>query len=73
MKRELKIILLKCGVFLSVVLNFFMLIIFYIAHLNGGKVVITVNSFGEGLLEAVIVFPVIGVFLAWVLYNIVRE
>jgi len=73
MTPSLKKLLLKGGVFLSVTFNFFMITTFYVAYVSGGRVMISVNSFGEGLLEGAIVIPAIGGFLAWTLYNIVRE
>jgi hypothetical protein len=73
LKNHMHKLLLKGGVFLSVTFNFFMITTFYVAYVSGGRVMISVNSFGEGLLEGAIVIPAIGGVLVWTLYNIVRE
>lgn len=56
------------GLLASVLLNILFFSIFYLAYFNDGTSVVTVNTYGEGMLEAFLLVPLTFMFLCLCLY-----
>ncbi|MBN1280193.1 MAG: hypothetical protein JXA00_00940 [Candidatus Thermoplasmatota archaeon] len=70
--REKKLIIVF-GLLVSVMLNVLFIFIFYVAYFNGGASMVTVNTYGEGNIEAILIIPSVIVFLFYCLYLTIHD
>ena len=73
MTTETTKLIILIGLIMTFSVNLLMVYTFYTAYFNGGSVIVPVNTFGEGDLEAFVVFPGFFLFLCFCIYLATRN